>query len=411
MTLHSMNLMLNGGLVLLLGWLAGRLINKLKFPAVTGYLLIGIIIGPSFFNLLTQPMLKAAVWLSHGALGIIAFSIGSEFTLATLRRLGKSVIWIAFLEAFGAAALVVLAMLFILRQPLPNALLFGAIASATAPAATIMVVREYRARGPLTDTLLAVVAIDDPICVMNFAIASGVATMLLAGRVTSVAGMIIHPVLEIIVALVLGAALGFLLCLAGDRFLRNQAEMLTFTLGAIFLGAGLALQFNLSPLLVNMALGAVVGNFAERNEDIFDTIKAMDTPVFVAFFTLSGAGLHVELLRSIGWVGVVYIIMRVIGKMAGAALGASISGASKTVRSYLGLGLVPQAGVALGLSLLVKQLLPGIGETISTTIVATTVVYELIGPLCAKAAIRLAGEAGGADAVMGKGCGDQVASA
>lgn len=392
MNLGQMNLILGGSLILLLGLLAGKLVNKAKFPAVTGYLLIGILIGPSFLNLLTHQVLTAAVWLSHAALGLIAFSIGSQFTLRVLRRLGKSVFWIAFLEAFGAV-LAVAAIMLLLGQPLPNALVFGAIASATAPAATIMVIREYRAKGPLTETLLAVVAIDDPICVMNFAIASGVAVMLLAGHVTSVAGMILRPILEILAAVAAGLVLGVGASLVGDR-LKSRTELLTFTLGAIFLGTGVALQTGLSPLLVNMVLGTVVGNMAVNSEEIFEAVRSIDAPIYVAFFTLSGAGLHIELLKSVGLIGLAYVLARVAGKMAGAALGASISGAPSPVRKYLGLGLVPQAGVALGLSLLAKQMLPGLGDLVSTTIVASTVIYELVGPLCAKFAINLAGESG-----------------
>ncbi|HHY47659.1 MAG TPA: cation:proton antiporter, partial [Firmicutes bacterium] len=317
-----MNLLLNGSLLLLLGLLSGKIVNKARFPAVTGYLLIGILIGPSFFNVLTHEMLRASIWVSHAALSLIAFSIGAQFTVRTLRRLGKSVLWIAFLEALGAAVVVTAVMFSIFKQTLPTALLFGAIASATAPAATLMVVREYRARGPLTDTLLAVVAIDDPICVMNFAIASGIASMLLAGHVTSLGGMILRPVLEIGTAIVLGAVLGVGVSFIGER-LKTQAELLTFMLGAIFLGSGIALEANISPLLVNMALGSTVGNIARRGEAMFDVIRSMDTPIYVAFFTLSGAGLHVELLRSVGLLGVAYLVARVAGKILGAALGAS----------------------------------------------------------------------------------------
>ena len=394
MNLHLMNLMLNAGILLLLGLLAGKLVNKAKFPAVTGYLLIGILIGPSFLNLLTHSMLNAAVWLSHGALGLIAFTIGSQFTAATIRRLGKGVLLIAFLEAFGAAVVVTGAML-ALGQPFPNALLFGAIASATAPAATIMVLRECRAKGPLTETLLAVVAIDDPICVINFAIASGIATMLLFGRANSLPAMILRPLLEILAAVGLGAVLGFGVCYIGDR-LERRPELLTFTLGAILVGTGLALQFNLSPLLVNMVIGAAVGNLAKRSAAIFEAITNMDTPIYVAFFTLSGAGLHIELLCSVGVIGLVYVFGRVAGKMAGAFLGASLTKSPPAVRKYLGLGLVPQAGVALGLSLLAKQILGRLGAVISTTIVATTVIYELLGPVCAKIAVKLSGEMGDA---------------
>ncbi|NPV80659.1 MAG: hypothetical protein HPY52_10350 [Firmicutes bacterium] len=269
------------------------------------------------------------------------------------------------------------------------------MAAATAPAATILVIRELRARGPLTETLLAVVAIGDPICAMAFGIASGIAAMLMKHADVSLTGMIFRPLWEILLALLLGLTLGFLVSLAAKK-IRDEPDLQVLTLGAIFAGAGLALALDLSPLLTCMALGSAVDNASRRGDKVFDAIKALDTPVYVAFFTLSGAGLHIELLGKVGLVGIGYVFFGVLGKILGASLGATITEAPRSVRKYLGLGLMPQAGVTLGLSLLVKQQFPEIGEFISTTVVASTVIYELIGPVCSKLGITLAGEAGGA---------------
>lgn len=389
----DMNIVLSGGFLLLVGLIAGKAANLLRFPAVTGYLVAGIVVGPPVLNLLTHDLLRASIWISHGALALIAFSIGSEFTVDNIRRLGARVLVIATLEAFGGAAAVFAAMRLIFHQPVPVSLLFGAIAAATAPAATIMVVRELRARGPMTDTLLAVVAIDDPICVMVFGVASGIAVMLTGNGSLSLASMILQPVAEILSALGMGTAAGILV----TRFmakLRDRSEAQVLMLGSILATAGLAIAAGLSPLLACMALGSAVGNLSRRSEIAFEAIRALDTPVYVVFFVLSGAGLHVELLRSVGILGIGYVLFRIIGKVGGAAAGGALTKAPAVVQKYLGLGLVPQAGVALGLSLLVKQQFPGIGDMISTTIVASTVVYELVGPVFSKMGITLAGEAG-----------------
>ncbi len=389
----DMNIVLSGGFLLLVGLAAGRLANFLKFPAVTGYLVAGIVVGPPVLNLVTHDLLRASIWISHGALALIAFSIGSEFTIGNIRRLGTRVLAIAALEASGGAVAVFLAARFIFHQPTPTSLLFGAIAAATAPAATLMVVRELKARGPMTDTLLAVVAIDDPICVMIFGVASGIAAMLVGNGSLSFGSMILQTVAEIVSALGIGLAAGILVTRFVTR-LRDRSEAQVLVLGAILATAGLAIAAGLSPLLACMALGSAVGNLSRHSEAVFGAVKAMDTPVYVVFFVLSGAGLHVELLRSVGLLGIGYVIFRVVGKVAGAAVGGALTKAPAVVQKYLGFGLVPQAGVALGLSLLVKQQFPGIGDMISTTIVASTVIYELIGPIFSKMGITLAGEVG-----------------
>lgn len=392
MKLMEMKLIFDASLLLLVGLLAGKLVNIVRLPAVTGYLLAGIVIGPSFLSLLGEGMLDATDLISNVALSLIAFNIGAGLTAKNLRKLGKGVVLITILEALGATMLVTIVMFAVLRQSLAVSLLYGAIAAATAPAATVMVVRESRAKGPFTDTLLAVVALDDYVCVMVFSLIMGISSMLLAGSHNFTFMTLFRPLLEIAFATLLGGVVGVLLNLVTSR-LSSKDEVLTATLGSIFLAGGIALFTGLPILLVNMALGVIVGNLCRRADDVLDSIRNMDSPIYVMFFMLAGASLQVEYLSAIGVVGITYVIVRVIGKIAGASLGAYLVKAPDTVRKYLGLGLVPQAGVALGLSLLVRQQLGDVGALISSTIVATTVVYELIGPACSKFAIVKSGEA------------------
>lgn len=390
--MSHINLILNSALLLLAGFTIGKLVNKIKLPAVTGYLIAGIIMGPSILNVMTPQMNEAATILSHLALSLIAFNIGSQFTIRTIKSLGKSVVWIAFLEAFGASIVVTLAMYFLADQPLHIAMLFGAIAAATAPAATIMVIRETKAKGTFTDTLLAVVAIDDPVCVILFAIASGFASLTLHNAGVSPFMVFLDSILGVIYALLVGIGLGLLLTRVIPK-IKTPAELQTLSLGLIILGSGLAIQWNLSPLLVNMALGSAIANLSYRADSVIDRITALDTPLYVLFFTLSGASLNLSSLKEIGLVGIIYVVFRVIGKMLGSTLGAYISDADENVKKYLGLGLVPQAGVALGLALIAKQTMPEIGEFIHPAIVSATVIYELIGPPLAKFALIKAGDA------------------
>lgn len=390
--MSHINLILNSALLLLAGFTIGKLVNKLKLPAVTGYLIAGIIMGPSILNVMTPQMNEAATILSHLALSLIAFNIGSQFTIRTIKSLGKSVVWITFLEAFGASIVVTLAMYFLADQPLHIAMLFGAIAAATAPAATIMVIRETKAKGTFTDTLLAVVAIDDPVCVILFAIASGFASLTLHNAGVSPFMVFLDSILGVIYALLVGIGLGLLLTRVIPK-IKTPADLQTLSLGLIILGSGLAIQWNLSPLLVNMALGSAIANLSYRADSVIDKITALDTPLYVLFFTLSGASLNLSSLKEIGLVGIIYVVFRVIGKMLGSTLGAYISDADENVKKYLGLGLVPQAGVALGLALIAKQTMPEIGEFIHPAIVSATVIYELIGPPLAKFALIKAGDA------------------
>ncbi len=388
-----MNIILGLGFILLAGLLSARLINKIGFPAVTAYLLLGIIIGPSVFKLIPKDVIVASGLISNIVLGLIAFGIGQNFSGDNFRKVGKSVIWISILEACGAWILVTLVFLVILRQPFYISLLFGAISSATAPAATVMVIREYRAKGNFTDTLLGVVAIDDAWCLIIFAISLTISQAIYIHMLSPffLTKVFFNSILSIFGAFILGGIIAMLLTYL-SRYLHTQTELLIFTLGFVFLNIGIALWLKLSVLLANMFLGAILVNIHKTSFNFFDSLKTVDSPLFLLFFVLAGANLEIAILNKLGLIGLAYLIFRVVGKVIGAGLGAHISNASKSIKKYLGLGLVPQAGVALGCALIAKNNFPEVGNMIFTTVVATTVVYELIGPLCTKHALHKAGE-------------------
>ncbi|TRZ93938.1 cation:proton antiporter [bacterium] len=388
-----MNTILGLGFILLTGLFSARLINKIRFPAVTAYLLLGILIGPSVFNLIPKDVINASGLISNIVLGIIAFGIGQNFARDNFRKIGKSVIWISVLEACGAWIFVTLVFLIILRQPFYLSLLFGAISSATAPAATVMVIREYRAKGNFTDTLLGVVAIDDAWCLIIFGISLAISQAIYAHMLANffLIKVFFNSILSIFGAFILGGIVAMLLTYL-SRYLRTQTELLIFTLGFVLLNIGIALWLKLSVLLANMFLGAILVNIHKSSFNFFESLKTVDLLLFLLFFVLAGANLEIGILGKLGLIGLAYLIFRVIGKMIGAGIGARISGASRSIKRYLGLGLVPQAGVALGCALIAKNDFPEVGGMIFTTIIATTVIYELIGPLCTKYALQKAGE-------------------
>ncbi|MBN1405967.1 MAG: cation:proton antiporter [Candidatus Omnitrophica bacterium] len=388
-----MNTVLGLGFILLAGFFSARLIAKFKFPSVTAYLLLGIIMGPSILNLMPEGILNSSGLISNIVLGIIAFGIGQNFSYDSFRRIGKSVIWISILEALGAFLFVTLSFFLILRQPFYISILFGSIASATAPAATVMVIREYQSKGNFTDTLLGVVAIDDAWCLIIFAVSLAIAQAIYSHMLAAffLVNVFFNSLLSILGAFILGGVMAVLMRYF-SKYLRTQTDLLIFTLGFIFLNIGLSTYFHLSVLLANMFLGAVLVNIEKSSSKFFESLRQVDPPLFLLFFVLAGANLEIAILPSLGLIGVAYLVFRVAGKVTGADLGGRISNASKSVRRYIGLGLVPQAGVALGCALVAKNDFPSIGNMIFSTIVATTVIYELVGPLCTRYALHKSGE-------------------
>ncbi|MFY9430150.1 MAG: cation:proton antiporter, partial [Acetomicrobium sp.] len=369
------------------------IVNVFKLPNVTGYILAGMLIGPSFLGIIPREVVSSFNIISEAALGFIAYSIGGELSIKHLRRMGSSILVITLAESLGAVLVVIAAMALIFKQPLPFSFMIGSIAAATAPAATIMVIRQYNAKGPLVDTLFPVVALDDAVAIMVFGIAVGISQSLPMAS-TGVIAMIMltgRLILEIFIALGLGLCVGLFLSVI-SRYLRGHDTLLSFAIACIFLTVGVASYFNVSSLLACLALGAAVTNLVYRSDRVLSVIDRFTPPIFVSFFAISGADLQISVLRQVGLLAIGYVIFRMIGKVLGAYLGAKWTNAPAVVQKYLGLALAPQAGVAIGLSLVAEKALPGIGIVLRNIILGSTVIYELIGPVVAKQALMMAGE-------------------
>jgi Kef-type K+ transport system membrane component KefB len=386
-----LNTILSLGIIFITAFIAIRLIGFVRLPMVTAYLILGICIGPCALNLITKPILNLSGIFSEIVLGVIAFLIGENFSTTNFKRLGKSVLLISLCEVFMAWVFVVLSFRFLLGKPLYLSILFGAIATATAPAATIMVVREYKTKGIFTNTLLGVVAIDDAWGLILFTISLSIARGIYYATNVSFFTTLGFALLKLIASIGLGVIAGWFLSLCA-RFAKTREHTLILTIAFILLGVGVAKVFNLSALLANMFLGVTVTNISPVGRRFFDSLRDIDAPLYLIFFVLVGANLELGALKLLGIVGCTYFFARIFGKALGASLGAIFARAPHSVRKYIGFGLLPQAGVALGLAMYAKSSFPEVGGMILTTIIGTTVLYEIIGPPFTKFALSRAGE-------------------
>lgn len=377
-------------LILLSGLVFGRAVKLIKLPNVTGYLIAGLILGPFCLNVFPLDLITGMELISEIALAFIAFSIGSEFKLSYLKKVGLMPVVVAIFEALFAAIFVTV-VLSAFGFDFEIALLLGAIASATAPAATIMVVRQYKAKGPVTETLLSVVALDDAAALIAFGFSMAIVNSIQHPGEISLALSILMPFVEILGSLLLGFLLGYLFTIP-LRFFKKDSNRLIITVGFVFLGTSLANLLGLSPLLLCMSMGAMLVNRNKSAESIFRLTEGITPPIFLMFFVVSGAELNISILPQIGLIGILYLIFRVAGKVIGASLGSAIMKAPEMVKKYIGFTLVPQAGVAIGLSLIAARTLPEYGQTIRAVILCGTLIYELIGPAITKTALKKAGE-------------------
>jgi Kef-type K+ transport system membrane component KefB len=377
-------------LILLSGLVFGRLVRLIKLPNVTGYLIAGFLIGPYLFKLVPLDLTRQLDLVSEMALAFIAFSIGAEFKTSYLKKVGLTPVVIAVCEAL-AASTIVTAVLVLLKFDVKIAILLGAIAAATAPAATIMVVKQYRARGPVTETLLSVAALDDAVVLIAFGFAMAIVNSLQRPGEVSVMTSMISPFVEIIGSVLLGFLLGILLAIP-MRYSKEDPNRLIVTIAFVLLGSALATALRLSPLLLCMCLGAAFINIYTPSNTILRLVENVTPPIFLMFFVVSGMGLDLSAVPKIGVIGIVYVVCRVIGKVAGAYVGAAMMKAPAPVRAYLGYALVPQAGVAIGLSLVAANALPELGQAIRAVILCATLIYELVGPAITKIALEKAGE-------------------
>ncbi|MBR2330162.1 MAG: cation:proton antiporter [Clostridia bacterium] len=410
-----MHILLSLSIALLAGLLLSRLAKLAQLPAVTAYLVAGILVGPYVLGALHIPGLgftskhdiEGVSILADVALGFIAFSIGNEFRLSQLKKIGKQATIVGIFQAV-ITTLVVDAVLICLhfimpdKLPLSAAIVLGAIASATAPAATLMVVKQYKAKGKVTDILLPVVALDDAVGLILFAVSFGIAKALKVGAI-SIISIVIEPVLEIVLSIGLGATMGYLFSLF-EQFFHSRSKRLAVSVGFVLLTIGLSmLKFNIggvhigfSPLLVCMMLGTIFCNVCDFSEELMDRVDRWTAPLFIIFFVLSGAELELSVFADVMIVviGLVYIVSRSAGKYSGAFLSSKMAKCDDTIVKYLGITLLPQAGVALGMAnmAMTSVELGTEGILIANITLFAVLIYELVGPALTKMALLKAGD-------------------
>lgn len=408
-----MSTLLSVSIALVAGLLMTRVFKPLKLPAVTAYLIAGILVGPYCLGALgieglgfnSADAVHQMALISEVALGFIAFSIGNEFRLSELKKTGHQALVIGIFQALVATLFVDVALLGVhLLMPdklsVPQLLTLGAIATATAPAATLMVVRQYKAKGPLTDLLLPIVALDDAVGLIVFAVSFGIAKTMVSGTVDLVS-IIVNPLVEIVCSLVLGAVMGWVLTQL-EKLFNSNTNRLNLTIAAVFLTAALSMmEFHIgsihvsfSSLLVCMMLGTVFCNICPLSEDLMDAADKWTSPLFAIFFVISGAELELNVFAdwAIIVIGVVYIIFRSLGKYFGAMVSAKATACSPAICKYLGITLLPQAGVALGMCTIAAADLPGQGAMIRNITLFGVLIYELFGPLFTRWALTQAGD-------------------
>ena len=378
------------GIAMVAGLIFSRIVKKVRLPNVTGFLVAGLMIGPCCLKLVPSEALEGLNIITTVALGFIAFSIGGEFRIASIRAIGKNVIIITLFQSLLAAALVDI-VLCVCGFNTSESIILGAIATATAPAATLMVVRQYKAKGELTNTLLPVVAMDDAVGLVVFSVSSAVASTLSSGGPVSVYSMAVKPLIEIVLSLVSGSLLGLLISVS-MRFFHSRSNKLMICIAGVVLGEAVANQFGLSDLLVCMSVGAVFANLRDDALDVMDLCDGWTPPLFMLFFVISGAELDLAALPTVGVLGLIYIVVRALGKYFGAYLGAVVVKASPNIRRYLGITLLPQAGVAIGMAQMALATMPEFGARIQAVVLAATLIYELVGPVATKIALTKAGE-------------------
>lgn len=407
-----MQILLCLSIALFAGLMLSRLAKLVKLPAVTAYLVAGILIGPYLIGALgiegigfvSMEDIKTYSIIPDVALGFIAFSIGNEFRLASLKKIGKQATVIGIWQAVFTTILVDIALIALHfaipdKFPLPAAIVLGAVASATAPAATLMVVRQYKAKGPLTDILLPIVALDDAVGLMLFAVSFGVSKALIAGHV-DILSVVVEPILEVVLSLGLGFVMGLIFTFF-ERFFHSRSKRLAMSVTFVLLTVALSmLEFNIggvhvafSSLLVCMMLGTVFCNICDFSEELMDRLDRWTAPLFILFFVISGAELELSVFADwlIVLIGVVYILSRCLGKYFGAFTSSKLMKCDPNIVKYLGVTLFPQAGVALGMAMKAEALGEQ-GLLVANITLFSVLIYELVGPFLTKLSLLKAGE-------------------
>ena len=380
--------------MLLSGYLMTRITRLLKLPNVTAYIIAGILIGPYCLNVIPQKVTEGMDFIADIALAFIAFGTGEFFKFSTLKKNGMKTVIITVFEAIIASILVFIVTYFILKLGVAFSIVLAALAAATAPASTVMTIRQTGAKGDFVDTLLQVVALDDVVGLVAFSIAISVATAKLSGALDFKA--VVLPIVYNLLSVCVGGLFGYILSLLLKK--RSTDNRLIIAIATIFTFCGMCVLLDVSPLLGCMSMGMIYIN-ASKDEKLFMQLNYFSPPILLLFFVRSGVNFKLDTLLgggsgvagvSLAVIGVVYFFTRIVGKYAGAFLGCAVTKKNKDVRNWLGLALIPQAGVAIGLSTLAQRGIGGdAGDALQTIILASSVLYELIGPVCAKLSLHL----------------------
>lgn len=393
-------LLLYLAIILLIGFIFGKLAELIKIPEITGYIVAGILIGPSVFNIVNEQALNSFGVVTNFVLGIIAYQIGMELWIPKLKKSGKQIMIITAVQAL-TTALVVFLGVWLIDGRMWLALALSSVAVATAPAPIMVIVKKLKAKGPVTDTVVPVVGIDDLYGVFIFGLFSSIAISILSGQELNINIALLNPLKEVFFSIIIGLIFGLILAIVSkyviiklpkkDRYIANLALVLSFILGSIYL----AHQYHLSMILIPMVLGMTFTNFIGKESFIIQqaALSNFSGPLIILFFTIAGIELSLDVLLKAGIIAIYYIILRAIGKFGGAYLGSLIAKAPKIIRNYTGLCLLPQGGVAIGMIVAISSMFPQEeGQLIETIVLAGILIFELIGPYIVKWSLEKVGE-------------------
>jgi len=385
------------GLILLFALLVGHLVKLARIPEVTGYLIAGMLAGPSLLGWISHENLQSLHVFSEVGLGLILFSIGGVFQFSRMRRIGRRVLLLACAESAIAGVLVMLGML-LAGQPWQVALLLGAIAVETGAASTLMVIRENNASGPFTEALTGVIGLNNILALVAFSVVALVLDLSALGadgniRAITLAGAVFPLVWQLVGSCALGFLVGLMLAAWASRVV-EPGEILILLIGCVLLTVGVATAIDLSPLVASLAVGTTMTNLSAKSRRLFNALGHTDPPLYVIFFVLAGADLNLALLPSLGLLGVAYVVCRAAGKLGGAWIGARRADFPPPFQRLLGLSLLAQAGLAVGLVLVTRERFPEIAPTVTTVVLGAVVVFEIAGPLSARFALDRCGETG-----------------
>ncbi|MCR2033582.1 cation:proton antiporter [Anaerofustis stercorihominis] len=385
-----MDELLTLGVFIACGFIASKICGKFRLPAVTGYLLAGLILGVSFFSVVPKNILTELNFLQDIALGFIAFNIGESFNIDKIKSLGSGVVLITIVQA-SVTIIVVTLGVFLATSDLPLSIVFGALSAATAPAATVNVIKQYKAKGKLTNTILTVVALDDAVCLFLFSIACAVSESMINGHFNLYSALI-SPLIEIVLSLGIGAVIGIAFCFVERKIRRDKSQVLIISCASVLVGTGLGIYFELSSILICMAVGSVIANYCSRYDRVFALTEEAVNPIYVIFFVLAGYSLDLKVVLSLGLIGIAFVVSRFIGKILGAFLGCEMARTDKVTRNYLGMGLMPMAGVGVGLAVAAARMMPDYGPLFLNIIMGATFIFEITGPILTAKGLKKSGD-------------------